>query len=236
MKFKLFLLTIILSTFSAISQTNFETGYFIQTNGDKVACLIKNEDWIGSPTTFTYKLEENGETKVGSIDNVIEFGSAQSFKYIKTKVEIDQSSDNVNNLSNVRAPIMKEETLFLKTLVEGKASLYFTQRDNIARYFFSMDNGEIRQLIYKRFLVSPLKMALNERYKQQLATTLSCSSLSARNFEDLQYKTNSLVDLIKKYNNCEDSDFVVFKKNSQKGKFNLSIRPGVTFNSFSFQK
>ena len=81
MKFQLFLLFIILSTFNAISQIHFEAGYFIQTNGDKVACLIKNEDWIGSPTSFTYKLEENGETKVGSLDNVIEFGSAQSFKY-----------------------------------------------------------------------------------------------------------------------------------------------------------
>lgn len=236
MKFRLLFLTLLISTLSAISQTNFESGYIIQTNGNKVNCLIKNEDWKGSPTTFMYKLNENAETKIGSTANVIEFGSAQSFKYVKATVEIDQSSDNVNNLSEERAPILKEETLFLKTLVEGKASLYFTQKDFTDRYFYRLNDGEIEQLIYKRFFVNSSKIGKNERYKQQLATTLSCSAVNERTFEDLQYKTNSLMNLINKYNTCENSESVVFKKNSQKGKFNLSIRPGVTFTSFSLQR
>lgn len=236
MKLKLLFTTILLSTITAISQTNFEPGYIIQTDGTKVDCLIKNEDWKGSPTTFTYKLEESGETKLGSTDDVSAFGSSQSFKYIKATVEVDQSSDNVNNLSDVRTPIMKEETLFLKTLVEGKASLYYTQKESISRYFYSLDNGDIEQLVNKRFFVTPTSIGKNERFKQQLATNLSCSSLSENNFEGLQYKTKSLVNIITKYNNCENSEIIVFNKNKQKGKFNLSIRPGVTFSSFSLQR
>lgn len=236
MKLKLLFSTILLSTISVFSQTNFESGYIIQTDGTKVDCLIKNEDWKGSPTTFIYKIGENGETKLGSTDDVTAFGSAESFKYVKATVEIDQSSDNVNNLSDVRAPIMKEETLFLKTLVEGKASLYYTQKESVSRYFYSLDNGDIEQLINKRFFATPTRIGTNDRFKQQLATNLSCRNLSEKNFEDIQYKTKSLVNIITKYNNCENSEAVVFNKNKQKGKFNLSIRPGVTFSSFSLQR
>ncbi|MCZ4318348.1 hypothetical protein O4H26_05035 [Aequorivita viscosa] len=236
MKFNIFFAAILFSTISAFSQTHFEPGYIIETNGTKVACLIKNEDWKGSPTTFVYKLSENGETKIGSLDNVIEFGSEQSFKYIKATVEIDQSTDVVNNLKFDRNPDLKEETIFLKTLVEGKASLYFTLNSDTPRYFYSKDNGTIEQLIYKRYLVTRLKMGTNDRFKQQLATNLNCSDLTEKSFENLEYKTNSLINIITKYNSCHNSESVVFKKNKREAKFNLSIRPGVTFSSFSMQR
>ncbi len=236
MKLKLLVITILLSGLNVFSQTNFVTGYIIKTNGTKVDCLIKNEDWKGSPETFDYKLEENGEIKTGTLKNVIEFGAPQSFKYVKATVAIDQSSDNVNDLTDVRNPIMVEETLFLKTLIEGKASLYYTERENTSRYFYKVDDGKIEQLIYKRYMSTVTKMGKNERYKQQLSTDLNCSKLNENNFEDLQYKKNSLANLITKYNNCENSEAFVFNKNTQKAKFNLSIRPGVTFSSLSIRK
>ncbi len=236
MKFKLLLIIALLSGLNAFSQTNFVPGYIIKTNGAKVNCLIKNEDWKGSPETFDYKLEENGEIKIGTLKNVIEFGAPQSFKYINATVSIDQSSDNVNDLTDVRNPIMKEETLFLKTLIEGKASIYYTERENTTRYFYKVDDDKIEQLIYKRYMSTKTKMGKNERYKQQLSTNLTCSKLNKNSFEDLQYKKTSLVNLITKYNTCENSEALVFNKNAQKAKFNLSIRPGVTFSSLSIRK
>lgn len=236
MKLKLLLATILLSTISAFSQTNFQPGYIIQTNGTKVNCLIKNEDWKGSPTSFIYKLEENGDTKIGNLNNVAAFGAAESYKYVNATVQIDQSTDNVDKLSYSRNPEMKEEKLFLKVLVEGKVSLFYTQINNNPRYFYNMDQGEIVQLIYKRFLVTNLKMGKNERFKQQLATDLICTNLKENSFSDLEYKMNSLVNLITKYNNCVDSENVIYNKNRQSAKFNLSLRPGITFSSLSLQK
>ncbi len=231
MKSKLLLITIFLISFSAISQTDFESGFLIQNNGNKVECLIKNEDWIGSPKNFEYKLEENGEVKVGDISNIKEFGAGESFKYIRTTVAVDQSTDVVNNLTDDRNPEMKEEILFLKTLVEGKASLYFSDRQNIKRYFYKLDDGDIEQLIYKRYMVTPSKMGKNERYKQQLALNLTCSSLKKTNFEKLEYKKSYLVKLIKDYNKCQNSQSVQYNKKEKEHWFNLSVRPGVSFSS-----
>lgn len=231
MKLKLLLPTLLLLAFNAFSQTNFESGYLILNNGTKTDCLIKNEDWVGSPQTFEYKLSEDGELKIGSISNIKEFGSGESFKYVRATVDIDQSTDVVNNLTDVRNPIMKEETLFLKTLAEGKASLYYTERENIKRYFYNLDDGEIEQLIFKRYFVTSTKIGKNERYKQQLATTLNCSNLKESTFENLEYKVSKLVSLITNYNDCENSETIVYNKKEKGHWFNLSVRPGVTFSS-----
>lgn len=235
MKLKLLTLTVLLSVFTVFSQTKFESGYFIQDNGTKTDCLIKNEDWRGSPSTFEYKLAENSEVKIGSIDNIKEFGSVNSFKYVKATVEVDQSTDVVNNLTDVRTPVMKEETLFLKTLAEGKASLYYSERENIKRYFYKIEHGEIEQLIYKRYLITSMNIGTNERYKQQLATTLTCENLKENIFENLEYKKSKLVNLITNYNSCEDSETIVYDKIEKGDSFNLTIRPGVTFSSLWIQ-
>lgn len=236
MKLKLLFAIISLSTLSIFSQTKFETGYFILNNGSKTDCLIKNEDWAGSPKTFEYKLSENVEVKLGSIENIKEFGSGESFKYVRATLDVDQSTDVVNNLTDVRNPIMKKETLFLKTLLEGKASLYYSERENISRYFFKVGDGEIEQLIYKRYLATATRIGKNEYYKQQLATNLNCDQLNESNFESLEYKSAKLMKIIAAYNKCENATGVVYTENLKKGKFNLTVRPGVTFSSLSLLK
>ena len=236
MKLKLLLTIVLLPMISVFSQTDFESGYFIQNDGTKTECLIKNEDWRGSPKTFEYKFGENGEIKLGSLENIKEFGSAESFKYVKATVDIDQSTDVVNNLTDDRNPVMKKETLFIKTLAEGKATLYYTEKENIKRYFFKVADGKIEQLIYKRYLITSAKMGTNERYKQQLATNLNCTSLKESNFENLEYKKAQLVNLIVHYNDCEGSETIVYNKMKKGASFNLSFRPGVTFSSLSIQK
>jgi hypothetical protein len=79
-------------------------------------------------------------------------------------------------------------------------------------------------------------MGTNERYKQQLATTLTCNNLKENSFENLEYKYNKLLNLITNYNKCEGSETVVYNKKEKGGSFNLSIRPGVAFNSLSILK
>lgn len=236
MKLKLLLITFLFFNLTVFSQTNFLPGYYIQENGTKINCLIKNEDWIGNPKTFEYKFEESGELKIGSIANISEFGAGSTFKYIRATMEVDQSTDVVNNLTDVRNPIMKEETLFLKTLAEGKASLYYTELENIKRYFFKIDDQKIQQLIYKRYMTSALKMGTNDYYKQQLATTLTCENLDNDDFENLEYKTNKLIKIISDYNACENSETILYGRKDGKSFFNLSIRPGVTFTSLSLQR
>lgn len=233
MKLKLsFILLLCLNTI-LYAQHTFEEGYLIRNDGSRISCLIKNEDWRENPQSFIYKLNENGDTKIGNLSSVKEFGSGEYFRYIRATVDIDQSSDKVNNLSYERNPIMKEQTLFLKVLAQGKASLFYSDRENLRRYFYSIDGGEIEQLIYKPYMASVTKLAKNERYKQQLANHLDCSTWDLSRFEKLEYKKNSLLKLIKDYNQCKNSETVVYGGNRSSGSFHLNFRPGVAFGQLS---
>lgn len=52
----IFTLTILsINTFAQ----DFEKGFYIENNGKRVDCLIKNIDWLYNPESFEYKLNEN---------------------------------------------------------------------------------------------------------------------------------------------------------------------------------
>lgn len=58
---------LIIISFLAHSQTKFQKGYFLKTNGDKVEYLIKNEDWSINSSQFSDKLFKNSKTLTAEI-------------------------------------------------------------------------------------------------------------------------------------------------------------------------
>ncbi len=111
--------------------------------------MIKNNDWKNNPETFEYKLFENNEPVNADVNSVKEFGIYSISKYIRSKVKIDKSKENLDDLSYDKEPLYVEEVLFLKVLVEGKSNLYYYVNGNLQRYFYNKDNSTIEQLVYK---------------------------------------------------------------------------------------
>ncbi|MFM7854356.1 MAG: hypothetical protein ACKO96_21155, partial [Flammeovirgaceae bacterium] len=173
-------------------QTVFEAGYFITNNDERIDCLIGNYEWINNPTDFSYKFVGNDETLVKKIFEVKEFGIRNSYKFIRATVNIDLSTDDPRNLSTNRNPIWKKDTVYLKVLIEGKASLYSLQNGNLFRYFYNIDGKEINQLIYKRHFLSAGVIAVNNSFQQQLFNEVRCSTTQIKDVNKLAYKENHL--------------------------------------------
>jgi hypothetical protein len=89
----LFLLIVLVS----FGQIRFVKGYFIDENNNRTECLIRNEDWANNPKEFKYKLEDSENVLKGRLDSVKEFSLYGFSKYIKVKVKIDRSSNDINN-------------------------------------------------------------------------------------------------------------------------------------------
>lgn len=230
-----FLLTTILSV-KSYAQISFEKGYFIDNSGQKTECLIKNIDWKNNPTEFQYKLTETDSPKTGTLASVKEFGVSGISKFIRATVKIDKSDERIGSLSSNKAPEFQEEQLFLKVLIEGKASLYHYENGNLRCYFFKTDTSdEIRQLVYKKYLAAENKIGENIQYKQQLWQSLKCDAITMRKVETLEYRKNSLINLFTKYNSCTHSEFVSYKKNNKR-MFHLTLRPGLKFSSLSIDR
>lgn len=230
----LLLLTAIIS-FNCHSQITFEKGYYIDNSNQKTNCLIKNIDWKNNPIDFEYKLSENAQTKNATIESIKEFGIYNRSKYSRNTVKIDRSSELINKMSHTKNPIFTEEQLFLKVLVEGKANLYSYEGPSIKRYFFNVDNSNIEQLVFKKFITSENKLGENFLYRQQLWKHLKCPTIKMNKIENLNYKKSSLINLFMAYNKCTNSDFIIHENKQKKDLFNLTFRPRLNNSSLTIE-
>ncbi|WP_108867544.1 outer membrane beta-barrel protein [Aquimarina aquimarini] len=244
-KLSFIILSILLSNITN-AQIRFESGYFIDNNGEKTECLIKNIDWNDNPNKFEYKLTDNAQSKIGRIGNIREFAVAD-LKYIRSEVDIDRSSKDLNLLSTSKNPIFQKEVLFLKYLIEGDATLYLYEQGNLRRYFYSVgSDGNIQQLIHKKYMLTKQvvngvekegynKIAENNRYRQQLWIDMRCGDITEKSVLRTDYNESSLVKYFTKYNMCVDPTSIKIKKKEERDLFNLNLRPGVNFSSLSLR-
>lgn len=227
------LFAMVLLSLSCFSQITFEKGYFINNANVKKECFIKNIDWKNNPSTFAYKMSENGEVMESDMKTVKEFGINGDSKYIRASVKVDMSRDNIANLSSERNPVYKKKTLFLKVLVEGEANLYSYESGNMIRFFFSKNELEIEPLVYKEYRVSYNKIGENNMYKQQLWKGLSCPSMAKSEVDDMKYRKSDLVAYFLQYNECSNSDFVNYDNKKKRDFFSLTLRPRLRNTSLS---
>lgn len=226
----------ILVVSGAWAQIKFEPGYFINNDGQRTECEIRNVDWESNPTAFQYKVS-GGEAQEGRIEGVREFGLTGGSVFIRFMVDIDRSSDIINNLSKERNPEFKSEILFLRRLVVGKAVLYEYVDAGLKRFFFSMGEVEPKQLVYKRYMQYDPSgnyqtgyAASNDLYKQQILNDLTCSSISKREVTNLKYERAPLMKIFLKYNECTGGAVAPAEATTRESAMHLTIRPGLFSN------
>jgi len=234
MKSLLFAVLLLLVTLSSFGQIIFEKGYFIDNNNQRTECLIKNADWKDNPKNFEYKLTENGIETKGSTENIREFGVLGESRFVRANTDVDISSMETSNLSKQREPEWEKKTLFLKVLVEGKASLYVWSSGTFVRYFYSTSDTSIQQLVYKEYYKTNEEIAANVKFHEQLWVNMRCAGTDTKTIEQLSYKKGDLENYFEKYNKCSDSPFVVYeKKDKSKGSFHLKLTPGINYTTMA---
>lgn len=226
-----FLLTII--SLNNYAQADFQKGYFIDNTNTKIECFIKNLEWKGNPTNFDYTLTENGKVQKADLTDVKEFAIYNNLKYIREEVPVETSSEAVYNLSKDKNPIWKDMEVFLKVLVEGKASLYSYDRGGIAQYYYSLEESSINPLVFKSYLTSDNKIGQNNHYKQQLWNDLKCPDTKMSKIERLTYTGNSLIPFFSEFNMCSDSDFKAYEEKDIKSLFSATFKIGVKNSSYA---
>lgn len=233
MKKQLLFLLVTILNINCYSQISFQKGYYIDNSNQKIDCLIKNIDWKNNPTEFEYRLSEDTEQKKITIKSVKEFGIYDISKYCRHIVMIDRSSNVLKKLNTSGNLTFEEEKLFLKVVIEGKANLYSFEDKNLLKFFYSVDNSEVEQLIFKKYLTPENKININNRFRQQLWSDLKCKNISMNTFKNVDYYKNELKVLFEKYNECNNSKSINFEKKQKRDLFNLTIRLGVNSSSLS---
>lgn len=218
-----------------VAQKKFIPGYFIDNKKEKINCLIINEGWIYNPTTFRYKIGEKDKVQVGLLAEVKEFCIPNLFKYVRDTVDIDRSSDLLddNEMSNSSAPEWHRELLFLKVLVEGNNSLYCYEEVNFMRFFFRVKDQNLQQLIYKKFRPGGgVNFLFNKEYINQLEEISSCKEIDKSKVENINYAEKELKKYFLFINECGGDTSIVYGKKARRW---FSIKPMVGFNICSLK-
>lgn len=217
------------------SQILFEKGYYVNNENQKVTGFIRNVEWQSNPIKFDFKSTETSEKQTKKIQTVKEFGVYNISKYVRSTVNIDRSSEDTDHLSSQKDPIFKEETLFLKVLVEGEYILYHYSDHKLKRYFYAKKKAPVKQLIFKSYKTKGATIGINNTFRKQLWKDLKCASFSIKKLSRLNYKKKELVRFFVEYNNCNNQTYVNFEESREKDLFNLNIRGGINSSSLFIQ-
>jgi hypothetical protein len=152
-------------------------------------------------------------------------------RYVSAEVLIDYTPKDPNKVGSDRFPVWVKERLFLKVIVDAKASLYSVSRKDVERFFFrSESNDTIRQLIYKPYKASGSEIRFNKTYQAQLTSELSCEGLGSAP-SGVDYTLSSLRQYFNKYNGCRGVT-VEKAEVKRKSEFHLSLTPGFDNSEF----
>lgn len=233
---KFITLLLLLFPLLVIAQNTYQSGYFIEANGIKKECLIKNYAWKNNPLSIEYKLIETDEPKIKTVKEITEFSVGNAYKYKKYTVDVDRSSAVLERLSTQKMPEWQNETVLLKIIVEGKATLYQYEDNNLIKYFFSNGNHDkAEQLVYKQFNLSGTAISENNQFRQQLFNLMKDGDIKPSKFEKIKYKKDDLAALFMEYNMTTDQEVTNLTEKQNKSNINFKIVAGVNFSSLSAQ-
>lgn len=230
MKIRFFLFLMLFNSIVALSQENDQRGYYIDEQNNRFDVFFKYIDVLNEGFLEVKTSESDKYSKL-DVRTIKEYGIGSEFKFVRATVKADVSSHQV---SLSKDPKWETKTVFLNTLLEGKASLYSYYNGNVTQFFFISEGKPLEQLVYKKYHLSevdPIKE--NTYFKNQIFESLKCNDITIDAVNLLKYNKSSLLSIFEKYSACSSVDAITFSNaTSRKSKILLKAYAGVYSSSF----
>jgi hypothetical protein len=219
-----------------------EAGYVITAAGERQACLIDNKDWQNNPREIRYQLEAGGAIQTASPLEIREFGVEGYPPYRSALIWIDQSSPRPDRLDEQAEPKWRQDTVFLKVLVDAHAALFFYRESDLQRFFFQVAGDTLEPLVFKEYLkyykdrvgVMHKGITQNVSYRGQLQRLYNQSGCEEEiGLMQTDYKHKDLVDFFVELNACWGKA-IVFKDRPRAVTLRAAVGLGVEGNTLSF--
>lgn len=143
-------LIFILISFQSQAQRNFKPGYIVKLNGDTIKGFIDYRDWKQNPQVITFKLAAVAQRY--SYVTIKGFGVDQFENYQIYTGPITKGAVNLGDLSSGIDSSFATETVFLRSIFQGKNIALYSYTDQIkTRFFISEKNGvpiELKRYVY----------------------------------------------------------------------------------------
>ncbi|MEQ8523186.1 hypothetical protein [Gracilimonas sp.] len=179
------------------AQPLFEQGHYYDLGQNKTEGLISIYSVIDENPYFLFKKKHRGKQDTVFFRDVSEI-NVSDFKFIRKDTKVLTVEEAANDSA------FTEESLLLRVEVEGEATLYSVKSGDDYTFYFSMPGQMPEQLIYAQYFRSDGRLARDNAFREQLASSLQCGSYD---FSFLRYNKEQLITAFSDYNNCVQEKF-----------------------------
>jgi hypothetical protein len=185
---------------SAYSKAPVFPGYYIDKNGDSVACNIEYKDWNKTPGSIVVVV--NNTRKTLGVADIRGFGVTGYVDYQTATVSYHLNPIAGQDLPDEYSDSVVTRDCFLLVLVRGPYSLYELTLAERRYFFIGEKDGPVRELIY-RVKQTRMEIFKDEQYKSALMELMTREHILDQNpyvIADLNYSKPKLIVLANKLN------------------------------------
>jgi hypothetical protein len=211
------------------AQIEFQRGYYVDNHNDTIQCEIKNKGWSFIPESFTIRNIDNSETYKILTEEIKLLKISNKVKFVKILVQEDISDNNPEKIALDKNIEYTETERFLRVLVESKYSLYVAEEGRFKKFFYTDQNGIVRQLVNKRYYIKGKNVTNSQEYIKQLLRINECQNSELNNFVfNNKLSELNLIYYFEQINSCADDEIIIFEEKTaeSKSKINYSLKLG----------
>jgi hypothetical protein len=220
-------------------QSNFQSGYVVNIEGDTLRGKIDYRNWEKNPKKITFQYGDSSGPNEFAPADLISFAVMDEI-YVSALVETEVSSSNTNQLDNTARLETIQEQVFLQTLIKGEKSLYLNVNSFSKENFYIKDGDRFLLLTYKKYNAEKLEggytrsyVAENKMYQGQLSVYLQDCPSMKKATQSVLYKKESLKRLFESYYDCIGEP-LEFSKRDEKTFVKWGVLAGVSATSLRF--
>lgn len=226
-------LLIVLISQQLFSQKNLTKAVLMTSDGIELIGEIAYHEWRHNPDNIEFYKTSGGEKLIFSPSNTKWFKVENDY-YLTKEITYSQSPRNTNNLSYEKTYPQYTKEAFCQVLIEGSTSLFeYIEQNGTTHYFIETDKQPVVELVYYKFLVKQKtsqhsSVIDNKKYQGQLTFLLSnCVGFNKR-VSTVDYKAESLSNLISDYNDCKGST-IKYKRKKESANVKFGLILGASF-------
>ncbi len=208
-----------------MAQVKFEEGYLVDLDGDTLRVFVEVQSWTKNPDEVIYRQNAEATTERAGPATVQAF-CVEGLKFASKVIEVDITPEDVREVGNSLDAKIVRRNVFLKVLVEGEATLYLYDDNRRRKFYYSVGEGEVTPLVYRRLAYSGETVRENNSYQTQLNHVVNCNK-TQKEVENVDYNLNSLVRYFQEYNECKGTAQMSYLRNNRFKQFHVYLKGAV---------
>ena len=223
----------------AFAQNMYKKGYYISSQQDTIWGYILDRNWSRNPEKVSFKATtETKEIKILTATAISEFGLEAGDQFVSEIVDIDKTSLQLQTLQNEAATNVVRDTVFLRVVNKGAASLLYLNDENSKEHFFYQKQQETPiELKFKKHIKEDggKKVVItSEIYKGQLFTYLNDCPELKNVIPGLKYQLGDLQSVFRRFNECKGISNKDYTAKPQKIKAQFGLISGLSKTTLTF--